>query len=289
MSAEGNSATLCPFVDPSEAETFQRHKFPAYYLWVVLHELLGHGTGKMLVEDPRGKFNFDIDNPPIDPLTSQPIESWYGPGDTWTGRFEDLATTVDECRAELVGAYLMDDKELLSMFGFNDDSEIRADDIVYNIYLQLGVDGLRGLQNYNAQNGTWGQAHSQAHFATLKWLLAHGQGFITIKSDQIAGSVTVQVDRTKIITHGKPALGRMLLRLHLYRCTADTVSCRHLYEHLCKVDREHLAWRELVKNQVETPIKFVQANTFLENNEVILKEYETLNVGIIDSWMERKC
>jgi dipeptidyl-peptidase-3 len=35
---------------------------------------------------------------------------------------------VDECRAELVGAYLMDDKELLELFGFNTKSEITAED-----------------------------------------------------------------------------------------------------------------------------------------------------------------
>lgn len=42
--------------------------------------------------------------------------------------FGELATTVDECRAELVGAYLMDDAELLAMFGFTADSEITAQD-----------------------------------------------------------------------------------------------------------------------------------------------------------------
>ena len=57
--------------------------------------------------------------------------SWYKPGQTWTGEFGDLATTVDECRAELVGAYLMDDPELLEMFGFTEASDIRAEDCEY--------------------------------------------------------------------------------------------------------------------------------------------------------------
>ena len=72
----------------------------------------------MMMEMEKGKFNFDIDNPPKNPLTGQAITSWYGPGQTWTGRFGELATTLDECRAELVGAYLMDDQELLDLFGF---------------------------------------------------------------------------------------------------------------------------------------------------------------------------
>lgn len=128
MSAESNTADACPFIDPSEAKIFQENKYPAYYWWVVLHELLGHGTGKMMMQESENQFNFDINSPPVNPLTSEPIATWYKPGQTWTGLFGDLATTVDECRAELVGAYLMDNKELLEIFGFNDKSEIRAED-----------------------------------------------------------------------------------------------------------------------------------------------------------------
>lgn len=123
-----SQAKQYPFIEASEAEQFKKHKFPAYYWWVVLHELFGHGTGQMMVERTAEKSNFDIQHPPINPITGEPITSWYKPGQTWTGQFGDLATTVDECRAELVGAYLMDDKELLDMFGFTESSDIRADD-----------------------------------------------------------------------------------------------------------------------------------------------------------------
>jgi dipeptidyl-peptidase III len=123
-----SQAQQYPFIDPSEAEQFKRCKFPAYYWWVVLHELLGHGTGRTMVETEEGKYNFDINSPPINPITGEPISSWYKPGQTWTGQFADLSTTVDECRAELVGAYLMDDPELLELFGFTETSDIRSED-----------------------------------------------------------------------------------------------------------------------------------------------------------------
>ena len=126
MSAEGDKAEVCPFIDPSEAMTFQNHKAPTYYWWVVLHELFGHGTGKMMVEESNKRFNFDNASPPINPLTEEPISSWYKPGETWTGKFGDIATSVDECRAELVGACLMDDEELLEFFGYNEKSNITA-------------------------------------------------------------------------------------------------------------------------------------------------------------------
>jgi dipeptidyl-peptidase III len=139
MSTESNEAETCPFIEPSEAKTFQKHKYPTYYWWVVLHELLGHGTGKMMIQESENHFNFDINNPPVNPLTGKSISTWYKPGQTWTGQFGDLATTVDECRAELVGAYLMDDKELLGLFGFNDKSEVSAEDSKLLFYTVLAA------------------------------------------------------------------------------------------------------------------------------------------------------
>ncbi|KAK4033925.1 dipeptidyl peptidase III [Parachaetomium inaequale] len=269
MAAESR-AKQYPFIDPSEAEMFAKHKFPAYYWWVVLHELLGHGTGKMMVETEPGKYNFDNDSPPINPLTGEPITCWYKPGQTWTGQFGDLATT------------------LLELFGFTETSEIRAEDLTYNLYQQLGVDGLRGLANFNVDSG--------AHFAILKTLLRHGAGVLNITHHQPVTpsgrpSLVVHVDRAKIRSHGKPALGAMLLRLHMYRCTADAAACRAYYEELSGVDAEALAWREAVLAGKPPPLVFVQGNTFLDGEgpegRVVLREYEESVEGVVRSWAER--
>ena len=286
MSAESNEADVSPFVYSPEARVFQKHKYSAYYIWVVLHELLGHGTGKLMSEE-HGKFSFDIESPPINPLTGAPINSWYKHGQTWTGVFADLATSVDECRAELVGAYLMDDPDILKLFGFNARSDITAADITYNMYMQLGVDGLRGLQNFNIECSKWGQAHSRAHFAMLKCLLTDGNGVMTIECDSKGDQLTVHVDRDRIISYGKPALSRMLLKLHIYRCTADVRSCRVYYEDLSKVDGQYLEWRRIVLAKKQPKWVFVQANTCLEGEKVSLKQYEVTSEGVIQSWAER--
>lgn len=115
-------------LDPSDVPSFLKHREHAFYLWVVFHELLGHGTGKLLTENHSGVYNFDTKNPPINPLTGKCIDSWYKQGQTWTGLFGDIATTVDECRAECVGAYLLSDMELLAMFGYTDKTEITGKD-----------------------------------------------------------------------------------------------------------------------------------------------------------------
>ncbi|CAJ2507278.1 Uu.00g084640.m01.CDS01 [Anthostomella pinea] len=287
MAAE-STAIQWPFIPDSEAEAFKKNMYPAYYWWVVLHELLGHRTGKFMVEEQPGKFNFDIKHPPTDPLTGRPIKSWYRPGQTWTGIFGDLATTVDECRAELVGAYLMDDTELLALLGFTSKTDIKASDLTYNLYQHLGVDGLRGLANVSADGKNWGQAHSRAHYAILRCLLRDGHGCIRIQHDEQRNSLKVHVDRSKILTHGKKALGNMLLRLHVYRCTADVQACREYYEDLTKVDNEALRWRKTVDAEKPPPMLNVQANTFLRNGEVAMKEYEPTVEGIIQSWYDRE-
>ncbi len=64
--------TTCVHV--SEATPFLEHK--DFNFWVVFRELLGHGTGKLPMENMPESFNFDIQKH----LTGQPIDSWYRPG-----------------------------------------------------------------------------------------------------------------------------------------------------------------------------------------------------------------
>jgi dipeptidyl-peptidase-3 len=111
---------------------------------------------------------------------------------------------------------------------------------------------------------------------------------VTVTHDHSAHSLTVHVDRSKILSHGKPALGAMLLRLHMYRCTADAAACRAYYEELSEVRGEHLGWRETVLANKPAPMVFVQANTFLDQEgRVELREYEATVEGVIQSWAER--
>ena len=69
---------------------------------VALHELLGHGSGKMLSEYLEGetlKLNFDP-NTTINPLTNEPVKTWYKIGDNWNFVFTTIASAWEECRAE---------------------------------------------------------------------------------------------------------------------------------------------------------------------------------------------
>jgi dipeptidyl-peptidase-3 len=108
-----------------------------------------------------------------------------------------------------------------------------------------------------------------------------------IEFDPSAEKIIVRVNRSMVVTHGKPALGGMLLRLHMYRSTADVQACRLYYEELSRVEDEHLEWRKAVLAKKQPKWVFVQANTFLDGDEVALKEYEPTFEGVIQSWAER--
>jgi dipeptidyl-peptidase III len=119
-------------------------------------------------------------------------------------------------------------------------------------------------------------------------LLAAGDDFMTVKHDVDAKTLLVKVDRSKILSHGRPAIGDLLLKLHIYRCTADVDSCKAFYEELTRVEGVFLEWRSIVMAKKSLRQIFVQANTFLEDGEVYIKEYEPTVEGVIRSWVERQ-
>lgn len=94
---------------------------------ISIHELLGHSTTRLLAEIAPGVFNFDRENPPINPFTGQAIETWYKTREQVPG-FEKLGLTVEELRAYLVGFYLTDNRDILSIFGFEEENTVSADE-----------------------------------------------------------------------------------------------------------------------------------------------------------------
>ncbi|KID94054.1 dipeptidyl peptidase III, partial [Metarhizium majus ARSEF 297] len=135
MSANNNPSRPCHYVHASDFKSFRGCNHIIRFIVTAIHELLGHGTGKLLTETASGTYNFERDNLPVNPLTGKAIETWYKPGQTWTSVFEKLATSVEECRAMLVSYYFVENKEMLSMFGYDDSSAISADDLIYYAYL----------------------------------------------------------------------------------------------------------------------------------------------------------
>jgi len=131
----------------------------AYIVQVGIHELLGHGCGKLLQEVKKGEYNFDINSPPINPITNKPVTSWYLPGQTWGSVFGSVAGAYEECRAECVAMALSCDFEILKIFGFGDgkeDIDGEAGDVLYAAYLSMARAGIASLEMFNPQSKKWG-------------------------------------------------------------------------------------------------------------------------------------
>lgn len=150
-----------PFIKEKDLSIYQKYRDPAFEVQVGLHELLGHGCGKLLQETSPGEYNFDIKNPPVSPLSGQPIKTWYKPGQTWGSVFGSIAASYEECRAECVAMALSCDFSILQIFGFGDGTQNldgEAGDVLYAAYLSMARAGIAALEFWDPKSRKWGQA-----------------------------------------------------------------------------------------------------------------------------------
>ena len=114
-----------PFIRAADQPLYAALKDRAFELQVGLHELLGHGCGKLLQESAPGVFNFDPAAPPVSPVDGAPVTTWYKPGETWGSVMGGMGPSYEECRAECVAMSLCPDYGILRIFGVGDGSEVR--------------------------------------------------------------------------------------------------------------------------------------------------------------------
>uniref|UniRef100_A0A672LDL7 Dipeptidyl peptidase 3 n=1 Tax=Sinocyclocheilus grahami TaxID=75366 RepID=A0A672LDL7_SINGR len=277
------------FLEENDKDLYIKWKGPSFEVQVGLHELLGHGSGKLFVQDDKGKFNFD-QTAVRNPETGELISSWYKGSETWDSKFSTIASSYEECRAECVGLYLCLNKEVLSIFG-NEGED--AEEVVYVNWLNMVRAGLLGLEFYTPESKSWRQAHMQARFVILRVLLEAGEGLVGLKECTGADGrpdAVITLDRSKTYTVGKSAIQSFLCKLQVHKSTADVEGGRALYEGYSAVtaDGTHnfLRLRETVLLRKEARKMFVQANTKIKGS-CLLVEYEGSAAGLIQSFVER--
>ncbi len=284
-----------PFIRPEDLELYQENRDSAFEVQVGIHELLGHGTGKLLQETSPGVFNFDHNDPPVSPLTGKPISTYYKPSETYSSVFGPTASSYEECRAECVAMALSCDFSLLRIFGFGNgeiDMDGKAGDVLYASYLSMARAGVVALEFWDPKSKKWGQIHMQARYSILKTFLEAGDSFCRLEyNNDDLSDLDIHLDRGKILTHGRSAVEAYLRQLHIFKSTADVEAGRKLYERTTSVEGGF--WAEKVRGQVlkkKTPRKvFVMANTVEgADGKVELKEYESSMEGMIRSWAERE-
>jgi dipeptidyl-peptidase-3 len=283
LSAGGTSKEKRTFIADAEQELYRNRSNPAFEVQVGLHELLGHGSLKLLAENADGTFNFDRAKV-LDPMTGKPVASWYRPGETWGGKFGELAGAWEECRAESVALYLALEPSVQKIFG-HEGTE--ADEVLYAEWLNMARAGADALRYYDTRTGSWGQAHMQGRFAITNVLLRAGEGLLAIEPNA-AGDWVISLDRTKIPSVGKKAIGDFLVKLGVLKATANFEAGSKFFAELTTPDEKALRLREYAIAKRKPRPLWVQAVTDLDRSgQVVLREYPATAEGVIDSFVDR--
>ncbi|KAI9446467.1 aflatoxin-detoxifizyme [Lactarius indigo] len=277
-----------PFIHPDDLALYRKWETKAFEVQVANHELLGHGSGKLFKEEADGKKNFDPEKV-INPLTGKPVSSWYRPGQTPGSVLGEVSSSMEECRAETVSLFLVGNTDILEVFGITDKKDV--DDIQYITFLSMGRAGLRGLEFYDPVTGKHGQAHMQARLGITQHLIKGG----IARLEEVRGAdgnledLFIRVDREKVLSQGKEVVGKLLVDLQVRKSTADGAGARQFYTQLTTPlpgwDKDI---RDIVLKKKVARKLFVQPNTFVQDGEVVLKDYPLTPAGVIQSFVERK-
>ena len=277
-----------PFLSQEDSDLMIKYKEPAFEVQLGLHELLGHGSGKLFSIDENGKLNFDKEHV-INPLTNGPITSWYEPGETFDSKFKAMGSSYEECRSEAVALHLMFNRDVMKIFGHTDETEI--DNLIYVGWLLMAYAGAgRAVEMWNPATKIWGQAHSRARYAITKVMIECG--LLEVTESEPGKKLSIKLHRDKIETVGRQAISDFLLKLQVYKSTADYEAANSMYEKYSSVDEDGLhpfaKWRDIVLLNRKPRLILIQSNTEIDaDGNVQLKTYDANLDGFLNSWKER--
>jgi len=279
LSASYGVSKPAPFLSSADNDLLKLWKVPSFEVQVGLHELLGHGSGKL----------FHAGNYPADlacPLSGCTV-GCYGQGDTYDSKFTTIGSSYEECRAECVGIHLCLEPGVTEIFGHSGQ---QAEDIKYVNWLSMVLAGVKGLEMFSPASGEWKQAHSQARFVIMQVMLEAGEDFLTVK--EVVGEdgkpdLLITMDREKVLTVGKPAIAAFLLKLQVYKSTGDICNAKKMYDRFSEVSEPWASRRQIVVDRKQPRVILVQGNTILSDEKLSLVQYDPTTEGMVKSWAER--
>ena len=143
--------------------------------------------------------------------------------------------------------------------------------------------GLLALEFYDPSTKSWGQAHMRARYAILRVMLAASGGLVELKTEGDMSDACISLDRSKILSVGKPAVGEFLNKLQVFKATADAKAAQALYDDMTSVPNDWLSLRELVVKKRQPRKVFVQPNTTINSatGKVEFRQYAASAEGMV--------
>ena len=268
------------FATEEQAKILSEHLGPCYVVHVACHELLGHGTGKLIYRDADGKATTFTD-----PITNESFESCYEEGETWNSKFGAFSSSYEECRADTCGYFLCTLKEVYSLFGVKDEDVDRM--LWVNVMAQFRK-GIIGLPLYNPEAKKWGQAHTQGAFVFVQWLLKNQKGKIAEIEIKGENDFVIHLDQDLLVSEGKELISKLLVVLQTYKSSGCEERGKKFYDEYSEVSDFFLQIRDIVKRNKKPRRLELNNNLFRYSEQSIeIQSYPESFEGIIHSYADR--
>ena len=248
-----------------------------------LHEMLGHGSGKLFMEAKDGTLNFDPKTT-RKLLSDDLITSWYKPGESWNNKFGKISTSYEECRADLCALYLHPQPMAYQIFGIGAEE---IDSIFITSVLVYVRKAVLGLKLFDPVNSKWGQAHTQGAFVFVHYVIKNQDPLAPILEFDIKednSSFEINLNRTRMLSSGHRFIAEILRILQEYRSTANVKAATEFYNEYSQVSAQFMRLREIVLSH-PVPRRLELNNEIIRDsggNLQILK-FDNGFRGIIDS------
>jgi dipeptidyl-peptidase-3 len=124
----------------------------------------------------------------------------------------------------------------------------------------------------------------------MQVMLEAGQDFLTIKEcvgEDGKPDMIIAMDREKILTVGQPAIAAFLMRLQVYKATADIKAAKEMYDKYSELSEPWAGRRDIVVARKQPRMILVQANTRMVDEKLELVQYDPSPEGMVKSWADR--
>ena len=257
---------------------------------VGIHELLGHGSGKLYHQNTDDAAPRRVGNEAPDHRSPDHGSLLRAGGDV-DSTFTSTASPYEEAAPSARASTSASNQRCSPSLAFPTQRPTPCD-VSYINWLLMAHAGLKALEFYTPETKAWRQAHMRARFVILGVFLEAGSGLVQLAEKLGTDGkpdLEVHLDRSKILSVGRPAIGKFLLALQTYKSLGDLAGGLARFDKYSAVSDKMLEIRANVMARKEPRKLLVQPllRQDAASSTVELVEFEASTVGMIESFVAR--